>query len=124
MGKKKITTASAKDKGRRLQKWACEQISRITGFPWGKDQPIESRGMGQQGVDVRLEERVLALFPFSIECKAQESWSVHSWIEQAQANNLPGTDWLLIAKRSRKAPVVIMDAEVFFNIFARTINHD
>ena len=45
-------------------------------------------------------------------------------LQQTRGREYRGMDWLLIAKRSRKAPVVIMDAEVFFNIFARTINHD
>jgi len=119
MGKKRITTASAKDKGRRLQKWVCEQISNLTGFPWGQDCPIESRGMGQPGVDVRLEGKVVELFPFSVECKAQESWSVHAWVEQAQTNIMPDTDWLLVAKRSRKDPVVIMDAKAFFKLLGK-----
>lgn len=112
--KKRITVASAKDKGRRLQKWVAEQISLLTGLPCGHDQPIESRPMGQNGVDIRLEARALALFPYSVECKAQEKWSLDSWIEQAQTNMIPETDWLLFAKKSRKEPVVVMDAVVFF----------
>lgn len=123
MGKKKISVASAKAKGRRLQQWVCQQISDLTGFEWGRDCPIESRGMGQQGVDVRLEGRVLKLFPFSVECKAQESWSIHAWIEQAQENNIPDTDWLLVAKRSRKDPVVVMDAKAFFKLL-RKVRYD
>jgi hypothetical protein len=51
-----------------------------------------------------------------VECKNQEKWAIHSWIEQAQDNQKKGTDWLLIAKRSRKKPVVIMDAERFFEL--------
>ena len=64
---RKISIASAKDKGRRLQKWVCEKISEITGFEHGSDgddKPIESRGGGQSGVDVRLEPEVKKLFPF------------------------------------------------------------
>jgi hypothetical protein len=114
--KKRISVASAKDKGRRLQKWVCNQISILTGFDWGHDCPIESRAMGQNGVDVRLEAKVLKEFPYSVECKAQENWSIHAWIEQAQTNTIPGTDWLLIAKKSRKDPIVIMDAKVFFQL--------
>ena len=113
--KKRISVASAKDKGRRLQKWVCNQISDLTGFDWGHDCPIESRGMGQNGVDVRMEAPVLKEFPYSVECKAQESWSIHAWIEQAQINILPDTDWLLVAKKSRKDPIVVMDARAFFS---------
>lgn len=107
---------SAKAKGRSLQRWVCKKIAELTGFEWGKDRPIESRPMGQSGADVRLESRVLDVFPFSVECKFQERWSVPKWIEQAKANEAEGTRWLLVCKQSRKQPVVILDAEAFFEI--------
>lgn len=118
--KKRIKTSSAKAKGRDLQKWVCEQISKLTGYPWGKDQPIESRPMGQSGVDVRLEQVVLKLFPFSVESKRWENWSVPSWIEQARENQLPNTDWLLVMRKSHRPPVVVMDGEAFFRLLERT----
>jgi hypothetical protein len=107
---------SAKAKGRSLQKWVCEKIAEVTGFECGRDKPIESRPMGQAGADVRLERSVLNKFPFSVECKFQERWSVQKWIEQAKANEAEGTKWLLVCKQSRKQPVVILDAEAFFEI--------
>jgi hypothetical protein len=118
----RITHAAAKDKGRRLQKWACRKISELTGIPWGKDCRIESRPMGQSGTDVRMDAGVLRLFPFSVECKAQESWSIHQWIEQARNNKQEKTDWLLIAKRNRKKPVVVMDGDAFFKLLKRMSN--
>lgn len=117
--KKRISTASAKAKGRSLQQWVCQKISELTGFPWGKDCPIESRGMGQSGVDVRLELKVKRCFPFSVECKFQESWSVPAWIVQARENEVPHTDWLLIARRSRERAIIIMDAERFFALLKK-----
>lgn len=118
--KKRIKVSSAKAKGRNLQKWVCEQISLLTGIPWSsngkEDCPISSRPMGQSGTDVRLESHVKKLFPFSVECKWCESWSVPAWIEQAKTNQEKGTNWLLICKRSRNNPVVIMDAEAFFEL--------
>lgn len=117
--KNRISTSSAKAKGRAFQQWVCSKISEVTGYEHGKDCPIESRPMGQSGVDVRLESGVLACFPFSVECKRQESWSVHSWIEQAKQNIIPGTDWLLFCKSSRKDAVVIMDADAFFRLLSK-----
>jgi len=114
--KKRIRVSSAKAKGRSLQQWACQKISEITGYKWGKDEAIESRGMGQTGVDVRMERRVRMAFPFSVECKYQESWSIPAWVDQARKNILPGTDWLLIVRRNRIDPIVIMDGERFFQI--------
>jgi hypothetical protein len=119
MAKKKISVAAAKAKGRKFQQWVAEKISQLTGFEYGssgEDKPIESRPMGQNGVDVRMESQVLKAFPFSVECKRQEAWAIHSWIEQAKQNRIDGTDWLLFCKRSRQDPIVVMDADAFFQI--------
>lgn len=119
MSKKQIKPSSAKAKGRALQQWVAQKISELTGYEWGSsgdDKPIESRPMGQSGMDIRMESQVKEKFPFAVECKAQESWGVHSWIEQAKTNQTKDTDWIVIAKRSRQKPVVIMDAEVFFEL--------
>jgi len=116
---KRIKVSSAKAKGRELQKWVCQQIADITGYEWGSsgsDKPIESRPMGQCGCDVRMETCVRKLFPFSVECKRQENWSVPAWVEQAKENKMEGTDWLLVMRRSHKPPVVVMDAEAFFRL--------
>lgn len=107
---------SAKAKGRTLQQWICKKISEFTGFPCGKDCPIESRPMGQSGVDVRLEEDVLKVLPISVESKNQEKWSLLTWIEQAKKNRKPGTYWMLVVKKNRIKPIIIMDAEEFFEL--------
>ena len=117
--KKRIRVSSAKAKGRQLQHWCCEQISKLLGLAWGKDCDIESRPMGQSGTDVRLSKQVIKKFPFSVECKRQENWSVPSWIEQAKKNTLPNTDWLLVMRRSHKPPVIVMDGEAFFKLLER-----
>jgi len=117
--KKRISPQSAKSKGRRLQQWVCKKVSELTGYEWGSsgdDKPIESRPMGQSGTDVRMESQVRELFPFSVECKFQETWSIPAWIEQAKINQVKGTDWLLVVKRSRKPPVVVIEASKFFKI--------
>jgi hypothetical protein len=114
--KKRITNASAKAKGRSLQNWACQKISELLGIPWGKDELIASREMGQSGTDVRLVGEAKERFPFSVECKCQETWAIPAWIKQAKGNQVKGTDWLLIVKKNRMTPIVIMDAERFFEL--------
>lgn len=117
-----IKASSAKQKGRKLQQWVCRRISQITGYSWGssgEDQPIESRPMGQSGADIRMESKVLEQFPYSVECKRVERWDVHNWIDQAQKNRMKGTSWLIIAKRNRRRPVVMMDAETFFRLLEK-----
>lgn len=120
--RKQITVQSAKAKGRRLQQLVCEKISHLTGASWGSaggDHPIESRGMGQSGTDVRLESHIKKLFPFSVECKAQETFAIPAWVEQAVKNQEAGTDWLLVCKRSKKDPIVVMDLDAFFRLLER-----
>ncbi len=111
-----MKTSSAKAKGRRLQKWMAQKISDLTGIPHGKDELIETREMGQAGVDVKLIGIARDKFPFSVECKNQESWSVPKYIEQAQKNVMLGTDWLLVIKRADIKPVVLMDANAFMDL--------
>ena len=121
--KARITPQSAKAKGRNLQNWAAQKISEVLNLPWGKDEMIASREASQSGTDIRLVGEAKERFPFSVECKWQEAWSVHAWIEQARDNQEEGTDWLVIAKRNRMNPVVIMDADRFFDLL-RTIEQE
>ena len=117
--KKRISNASAKEKGRKFQQWACQQISDLLGIPWGKDELIASREASQTGTDVRLVGEARDRFPFAVECKWQESWDVPAWIRQARENETEGTDWLLLMKKNRFEPVVVMDAERFFALLRR-----
>jgi len=119
-----IKTSSAKSKGRSLQQWACDKISILLNIPWGKDALIASREMGQSGVDVRLIGSAQERFPYSVECKYQETWALPAWIKQAKANQKEGTDWLLILRKNRMSPVVIMDGAVFFEILKRLEKDD
>ena len=112
----KIKVQSAKAKGRRLQQWVCERISDLINLPFGPDCPVESRPMGQSGADVRLDREAQKLFPYAVECKSQEKWSVPQWIEQAKTHVKGDLNWLLFIKRNRSKPLVVMDADLFFKI--------
>ena len=114
--KKAISVSARKAKGRKLQQDVCKMISELTGFSFGPDLPISSRGMGQSGTDVRLESAVLKEFPFSVECKRQENMAIYSWINQARANQISGTEWLLVLRQNQDVPVVVLDAVHFFKI--------
>lgn len=116
MKKKRIAVQSAKAKGRKAQQWVMRKISELTGIPCGKDELIASREMGQSGTDVRLIGKAQKSFPWSVECKWQESWSVPAFIRQAKENQKEGTDWLLVMKRNQHEYVVVLDAKVFFKI--------
>ena len=111
-----ISIASRKSKGRNFQKWVAEKISDLLGIPWGTDELISSRPMGQSGTDVCLIGKAKKLFKYSIEIKNQESWALPAWIKQAKSNQAKGTDWLLFIKKNRHEEIAVMSAEVFFKI--------
>ena len=116
-----MKTRSAKNKGRILQVWVAKQISKVTGIGYGKDLDIESRQMGQSGVDVLLRGRAAELFPYSIEAKNQEKWSILSWIKQSKENMKPNTDWLLFCKKNYHEEIVVMNATKFFELYERLL---
>lgn len=116
-----IKTRSAKNKGKKFQNDICDKISKLLCLPWGKDEYIASREMGQPGVDIRLVGPALEMFPYSVECKRCEKWNIHNFIKQAKANMLSDTDWLLFCKRNREDGIVIMDIETFFKILGKEI---
>jgi len=117
-----ISIKSRKAKARTLQNWVASKISELLNIPWGKDKQIQGREMGQSGVDIKLLGETLSLFPYSIECKNTETWNVLDAIKQVKANQLEGTDWLVFLKKNRHEPVVIMDAEKFFELYKRILN--
>ena len=110
---------SAKAKGRRLQQWVGKQISKLIDRPFGPDEEIASREMSQSGTDIRLVGKAKKLFKYDIECKNCEKWSIFKWIEQAKSNTDKGRDWLIVAKRNRMDPVVMMDWKAFVKLFKR-----
>jgi len=115
----KLTHSARKEKAKRLQKLVAAKVSELTGLPWGKDCPIESRQMGESGVDIRLDSQARCVWPWSCECKNQETWSVSEWIKQAQANCYDGTDWLLVLGKNNTKPIVVMDLEAFFSLLSK-----
>jgi hypothetical protein len=120
--KKTISISSRKGKSRGCQQEICAKISEFTGLPWGKDEEIASREMGQSGADVRLSPTAQLLFPFSVECKDDGKWNIKTAIKQAQANTKPNTEWVVFHRQTdrqsdeRIGMVAIIDADHFFNL--------
>jgi len=122
MAKKRISVKSAKAKGRKAQQEVMGHISEMLEIPCGKDELIRSREMGQAGTDIVLLGEAKELFPFSIEVKFQENISIPKWIKQAKENKKENTDWLLIVRRSRENPIVVLDFEAFIALYKRLLN--
>lgn len=115
-----MKTSSAKAKGRRLQQAVVEDLRRLFNVDEGLDQYdgyIQCTNMGASGVDVKLAPNILEKFPFSIECKNVEKWSIPQWWKQAEANVKEGTSPMLIISKNRHKTLVILEWDVFLRNF-------
>jgi hypothetical protein len=122
--KRKISTASCKAKGRKLQQDVAKKIGELLNLPVGYDESISSREMGQRGTDIRLIGESLVRFPFSVETKSGNSFSFKSAVEQARKNLLPNTNWLLVTRRDRDKAIVSIDCDVFFSLMKKLIDSE
>ena len=107
-----MKTQSAKAKGRRLQQWIRDVlIEKLNIHP----EDIESRSMGAGGEDVIMARAARQKFPYSIECKNQEKINIWSAYEQAAQNSGDYTP-LVVLKRNRSKPLILIDAETFIDL--------
>ena len=105
----KVKTQSAKAKGRRFQQWVRDQLIEILDV---HPEDVESRSMGSGGEDLIMARAARSKFPYSIECKNQES--VNVWKSYAQAKGNAGEyEPLVVLKRNNTKPLVLLDAEYF-----------
>ena len=74
--------------------------------------------MGAGGEDVVMARAAREKFPFSIECKNVERLNVWDAYDQAIANS-GDYEPLLVMKKNRKKPLVVMDAEAFICLFKK-----
>ena len=113
-----MKTQSAKAKGRRLQQWFRDLlIEELEIHP----EDIESRSMGAGGEDLIMARAAREKFPFSIECKNQESLNVWRAWEQASENS-GKYDPILVIKKNNVKPLVVVDAEYFVNLIKESDN--
>jgi hypothetical protein len=108
-----MKTSSAKAKGRKLQQWFADLLVNALGLD--KDD-LESRPMGSQGEDIIIGKQSRDRFPYSIECKNQERVNVWNAYDQA-SENCKGYEPLVVIKKNRTKPLVVIDAEHFIKLF-------
>ena len=65
--------------------------------------------MGAAGEDIMLSSRARGMFPYSVECKNQETLNVWKAFEQAEYNSGVYQP-LLIIKKNRKEPLAVVEA--------------
>ena len=107
-----MKTSSAKAKGRNLQKWV---VSKLIEHLQLDEEDLESRPMGSSGEDIIMGKLSRQRFPYSVECKNQEK--VNVWEAYAQAEqNCKGYEPVVVIKRNRTKPLVLVDAEHFVEL--------
>lgn len=104
---------SAKNKGRILQQWIRDKI--LATFPSLQPDDVRSTSMGAGGVDVQLSPAAQAKFSYAVESKNLARHSVHTIYAQAQSHS-DKLEPLIIIKVNRKKPLVVVDAEHFFEL--------
>ena len=117
IGENNIKTSSAKAKGRKLQQWFTNVL--IEGLSLNEED-LESRPMGSQGEDIIMGRESREQFPYSIECKNQEAVNVWKAYEQAESN-CKGYEPLVVIKRNRSKPLVLVDAEHFVKLHKKEL---
>lgn len=108
-----MKTQSAKSKGRLLQKWVRSMLIEILDV---HPEDLESRSMGAGGEDLIMARAARKKFPHSIECKNVERLNVWDAYEQA-CDNAGDYEPLVVIKKNRKDPLVVVDAQYFIKLF-------
>lgn len=109
--------ASAKAKGRKLQQLIRDKILSL--WPELSPDDVRSTSMGANGEDIQLSPAARSRFPFAVECKSRKSFTIYKDFEQANGHrkDVPG---ILFIKADRKNPLVVLDAELFLEIWKKS----
>ena len=107
-----MKTQSAKAKGRRFQQWVRDKLIEVLNI---HPEDIESRSMGAGGEDLIMARAARETFPYSIECKNQESLNIWKSYEQAQQNS-GNYEPIVVIKRNNVKPLVLVDADYFVEL--------
>lgn len=112
-----MKTSSCKAKGRKLQQLIRNSLRELGKSRGLVDGDIESRGMGQNGVDVILSPAAQKVFDFEIEAKCVEKLQVVPtfWEHYDKYKDKKGLK-LLIHSKNRSLPLVTMTWEQFLGL--------
>ena len=110
-----MKTQSAKAKGRRFQQWVRMMLIECLDV---HPEDVESRSMGAGGEDLIMARAAREKFPYSIECKNQETLNVWKSYEQAESNS-GKYEPVVFIKRNNQKPLVVVDADYFVKLHSR-----
>ena len=106
---------SAKAKGRRLQQWVRDEILKHN--PELNEDDVRSTSMGAGGEDVLLSQQARKFLPIQIECKNKSKSAVHTMYQQTKEHGEHHP--VLVIKQDYDIPLVVIDAEWFFEMMRR-----
>lgn len=110
-----VKTHSAKSKGRKLQQWARDLV--LQTLPHLEEDDVRSTPMGVSGSDLQLSPLARKSFAYDVECKNLARVGVYRFIDQC--NNRGDVEPLVIVKENRRKPLVVVDAEHFFELLGK-----
>jgi len=102
---------SAKQKGRLVQQAVRDAVYRF--FPSLEPGDVESTAMGQSGEDIKLSPAARKLFPYAVECKSHNNFSIYKHYQQAKSNSSKSLTPLLVIKANHQKPLVVVDLDHF-----------
>ena len=114
-----MTPASAKAKGRNLQKMVRDLILMM--FPGLEPDDVKSTSMGASGEDVQLSPAARKILPYQIECKNKAKHAIYTHYEQAKTHGK--YEPLLIVKQDRKEPLAVVSLEHFIKLIQEKNNN-
>ena len=109
-----MKTSSAKAKGRSLAKKVAEWIINLGGL---SPLDVYATSSGVTGPDVILSQRAFERFPLAIECKKHAAFAVYSHYDQCEKYAGKNREPVLVIEANRRKPLVVVDAETFFNVY-------
>lgn len=108
-----MNVRSAKAKGKRLENLVVNRIKEA--FNLGPDDIRVNIG-AENGADVKLSAKAKARFPFSVECKARNSFTtLYGFYDQARSH-YPELVPLVVLKEDRKEPLVLLNFDMFLTL--------
>jgi hypothetical protein len=114
-----MKTSSCKAKGRRLQQEVRDKLIAVSKL---HADDIRSTPMGSSGEDIMFSRAARAVFPWSIECKNVEKFSVWSAIEQARVNakeNVP----VVVFTKNHETTQVAVPFDYFIQLYEFYLEH-
>lgn len=109
-----MKSRSAKNKGVRLQNWTRDLLLKLADNLEPAD--IKCAIMGENDEDIKFSPAARKQFRISVECKNVEKIQVWAAYEQAEDNCPVDCEPVVVFKKNRKDPKVMVDAEFFFRV--------